>query len=414
MKKSLLFSAIVAFAMQMSAAIVNPDFNKDGIYYHIDNADAKTVSVIYKIYDEENHTPVSDYTGVVTIPSSVENSGVTYTVNAIYTDAFLDCTGVTAVNLPSTLETIGEEAFKGCTGISSFTLPASLKEIQKSAFSGCEGITTMVIPNGVTTFGTNIFTNCTNLTGVTLPEGVTIIANAMFQGCTAITEFEIPATVTKIDGGAFNGCTGLTKITIGKGVETIGSVVFQGCTGMTEIIVDADNVYYSSYDGCLYTKDFTTLKQVALGKTECTVKEGCTKLDTSCAYGSAIEKLTLPGSVNNFQSSCLMECSDLKEIFFPYTGTTVPTSSGLKLPISVNTPKVKLYVPADKISLFNISKWTKAVEILDIATSAELTPEAAAVKVKAIYNVNGSKASANAKGIVLIQTDDNRVVKVAK
>lgn len=413
MKKSLLFSALVAFAMQVSAAIVNPDFNKDGIYYHIDNADAKTVSVIYKIYDEENHTPVSDYTGVVTIPSSVENSGVTYTVNAIYTDAFLDCTGVTAVNLPSTLETIGEEAFKGCTGISSFTLPASLKEIQKSAFSGCEGITTMVIPNGVTTFGTNIFTNCTNLTGVTLPEGVTIIANKMFENCTAITEFDIPASVTKLDGGAFYCCSGLTKITLGAGVETIGTNVFDGCTNMTEINVVSDNPNYSSYDGCLYTKDFATLKQVALGKTECTVKEGCTILDTSCAYKSALEKLTLPGTVNNFKGSSLKECSSLKEIFYPFTGTsiTLPFSA----PFTTNNPKTKLYVPADKMSIFTgNTKWTKAFEILDIATSAELAPEAATAKVKAIYNVTGAKATANAKGIVLIQTDDNRVVKVAK
>lgn len=411
-KVSLLFSLLVAFATQMFAAVVEtPSFSVDGIHYYITDADAKTVSVFYKMYDLENHTPVTDYTGAVTIPATVTSEGANYTVTGIYTDAFLGCEGLTSVSLPEGMLVIGEEAFKGCTGLTAITIPSTVTSLEKSAFAQCSGITAITIPDAVTTFGTNIFQDCTGLKTVVLPAGVQSIANSMFSGCTGLTEFEVPSTVTLIDGGAFNGCTGLTKFTIGKNVATLGTNALAGCTAMQEIIVDADNANYSSYDGCLYTKDFATLKQIALAKTTVTVKEGCTLFDTSCGANAAVEVLNIASTVNKFNGSSLKPTNNLKEVNYPYAGTTAP-SLPFTTPFTTGlNPKPVLNIPAGKAGLFTKAAWKNAFDIKEVSTDGISNAAVKAAAVKDIYTISGVSANKNAKGAVIMRMTDGSVVK---
>lgn len=414
--KSLLLSIFVALATQITAAIVEtPSFTVGGLHYYITDADAKTVSVMYKEYDLPNHEYVTDdYTGDITIPESVTDGGTTYTVTGIFNHAFLGCTELASVILPQTITVIGEEAFQGCTALTTMRIPSTVTSIEKSAFSHCSGITSIVIPDATTEFGTNIFQDCTGLTSITLPAGIETIANSMFSGCTGFTEFEIPSSVTLLDGGAFNGCAGLTKITIGKGVKTIGTNVFDGCTAMEEIIVDEENENYASYDGCLYTKDFATLKQIALAKKTVTIKEGCTTFDTSCGANAAVEVLNIASTVNKFNGSSLKPCKNLKEVNYPYAGTTAP-----KLPFtspfdtSLN-PKPVLNIPAGTASYFSKAAWKNAFDIQEATPDAISNATAAGAEVKEIYTIGGVRANQNAKGAVIIRMTDGSVKKAAK
>lgn len=411
--KSLLLSLFVAFATQMMAA--DADFSVNGIFYVITDADAKTVSVSYEYYDYENHTPVTNYSGNVSIPETVTNDGVTYTVTGIGTDAFLGCTELASVILPQTITVIGEEAFQGCTALTTMRIPSTVTSIEKSAFSHCSGITSIVIPDATTEFGTNIFQDCTSLTSVTLPAGIETIANSMFSGCTGLTEFEIPSTVTVLDAGAFYNCSGLTKISIGKGVKTIGTNALNGCTAMEEINVDEENENYASYDGCLYTKDFATLKQIALAKKTVTIKEGCTTFDTSCGANAAVEVLNIASTVNKFNSSSLKPCENLKEVNYPYAGTKAPTIPGFGTPFTTGlSPKPVLNIPAGTASYFSKAAWKNAFDIQEAAPNAISNATAAGVEVKEIYTIGGVRANQNAKGAVIIRMTDGSVKKAAK
>ena len=103
------------------------------------------------------------------------------------------------------------------------------------AFIDCSGLTSLTLPSSVTSIGNYAFTGCSGLTSLTLPSGVTSIGDYAFQDCRGLTSLTIPSGVTSIGGLAFYGCSGLTSLTIPSGVTSIGNYAFVGCSGLISI-----------------------------------------------------------------------------------------------------------------------------------------------------------------------------------
>lgn len=61
-------------------------------------------------------------------------------LTAIGSGAFYDCTGLTSISLPATLETIGSHVFYGCQALESITIPTSVTSIGSYAFSCDENV----------------------------------------------------------------------------------------------------------------------------------------------------------------------------------------------------------------------------------------------------------------------------------
>ncbi|MCQ2232777.1 MAG: leucine-rich repeat protein, partial [Paludibacteraceae bacterium] len=143
------------------------------------------------------------------------------------------------VVVPSSVEKIGEYAFYGCTGLTSVEIPSSVKVIgggvNGGSFSGCTGLTSVVIPSSVEKIGEKTFSGCTGLTSVEIPSSVKLIGENAFERCTGLTSVEIPNSVKKIGEYAFYGCTGLTSVEILASVKEIGYGAFYGCTGLTSV-----------------------------------------------------------------------------------------------------------------------------------------------------------------------------------
>ena len=58
-----------------------------------------------------------------------------YTSNdVIGSCAFYGCSGLTSINIPSSITEIGESAFRYCSGLTSINIPSSITEIGESAF----------------------------------------------------------------------------------------------------------------------------------------------------------------------------------------------------------------------------------------------------------------------------------------
>ena len=51
--------------------------------------------------------------------------------------AFIDCKGLTSVDIPNSVTIIGNAAFCGCSGLTSITIPNSVKRIRENAFAYC-------------------------------------------------------------------------------------------------------------------------------------------------------------------------------------------------------------------------------------------------------------------------------------
>ena len=101
-------------------------------------------------------------------------------------------------------------------------------------FDGCSGLTSIDIPSSVTKFGTATFRGCTSLTSIDIPSSVTSLGSYLFQDCIALTSIDIPSSVTTIYSGVFKGCTALTSIDIPSSVTLfycqdfdLNSIVFE-------------------------------------------------------------------------------------------------------------------------------------------------------------------------------------------
>ncbi|WP_072399844.1 leucine-rich repeat domain-containing protein [Flaviramulus basaltis] len=175
------------------------------------------------------------YTGAVTIPSTVEYNAVTYAVTSIKQQAFFNCLGLTSVTIGNSVTTIGIDAFQQSSNLTSVTMGNSVTTIERRAFSDCTSLTSITISNSVTSIEDYTFDNCTGLTSVTIGNSVTSIGEFAFSDCTSLTSITIPNSVTYIDNYAFLNCSSVTTLTIPALVWHIGGGAFSGCTSLTTV-----------------------------------------------------------------------------------------------------------------------------------------------------------------------------------
>ena len=147
--------------------------------------------------------------------AKIVSGGGSYLYNDSYTNdnelgscAFLNCSGLTSLSLPSSLTSIEREAFAGCSGLTSLSLPSSLTSIKYRAFYGCSGLTSLSLPSSLTSIEYYAFYGCSGLTSLSLPSGITSIDWNAFSGCSGLTSLTLPSSLTSIDSGAFSGCSG--------------------------------------------------------------------------------------------------------------------------------------------------------------------------------------------------------------
>ena len=233
--------------------------------------------------------------------------------------AFRDCTALTSVKIPNTVEDIGRDAFHGCTALKSIIIPESVTDIHNSAFYGCkslesitmsnikkyvgdignntfygcEALKSITIPYGATYLGDCTFKGCSSLTSVTIPDSVTTIYSNSFDGCTSLTNITIPDSVIRINSNAFRNCKALTSITIPGGVKTIGSYTFYGCTALTDVTISegVEFIDYYAFESC-----------------------------------SSLTSITIPASVTNFSPRVFLNCGRLKTVIFKGTPTSIASA----------------------------------------------------------------------------------------
>ncbi len=360
MKRLLFFSLFLMMAMLSFAH----DFEAGGIYYNITSSSAPyMVEVTYQGTDSSQYG--NEYSGAVSIPSSVVYNGITYKVAGIGYEAFRNCTGLTSVTIPNSVTSIGANAFYGTAWYDNQpngllyigkvaykykgTMPSNTKIVLKEgtlvisdiAFSGCSGLTSITIPNSVTSIGSSAFKNCSGLTSITIPNSVTSIgANAfygtawydnqpnglVYAGKVAYkykgtmpknTVIDLEEGTTGIAGNAFNNCSGLTSITIPNSVTSIGDDAFMNCSSLTSITIPNGVTSFGSYAfyGCS-------------GLTSITIPNSVTSISYCAFYGcSGLTSITIPNGVTSIGSYAFYNCSGLTSITIPNSVTSIGWSA---------------------------------------------------------------------------------------
>ncbi len=191
------------------------------------------------------------------------------------------------------LLTLGEGAFQYNMELESIKLPNSLRSIGANAFdgfktdysgnrSGLPKLKTINIPSGVKFIGNNVFLGSVLETitvakdnrwftmneenNLLLSKDMTKLLYVVVK--LGLTELVVPEGVLEISDNLFNNLTELVKITFPASLESVGNSLFIGSNALTKIEVSANNKFFTSKDGVLYSKDMEILYFYPFGKQE--------------------------------------------------------------------------------------------------------------------------------------------------
>ena len=198
LKKRLLITTIILAAVLVLNLLMIQAADADDLTFVLNEAQT----------GYEVHKCSPNATGMLSIPESYNGKPVV----AIGREAFLDCTRLTGVTIPSSVTSIGWYAFSGCTGLTSISIPDSVTSMDWFAFAGCTRLSSVTIGNGVTCIDASAFADCTALTTITVGKNVTTIGWSAFKNCSNLTTVTLPKAATTIDRYAFYGCDRLATV----------------------------------------------------------------------------------------------------------------------------------------------------------------------------------------------------------
>lgn len=291
---------------------------------------------LFSYQADETSVTITDYptsaTGPVLIPAEIEGLPVT----EIGFQAFADCVGITALDIPATVTRIAAGAFFNCAGLSRVPIPAAVTSIGDSAFGYCGALTEMVVPSGVTVISDSLFERCSLLAGVTLPPGILSIGNSSFSFCGALTSLVIPETVKVIGNNAFFYGSGLTSLVLPEGLETIGTSAFSNCINLASVNLPPSltAIGASAFSYCAKLTSASIPPGVTvLGASvfeRCILLSSVTLPSTLKTIGnsaffvcSALPTITLPEGLETIEHSAFRSCTSLTSISVPASVTTI-------------------------------------------------------------------------------------------
>lgn len=358
---------------------VSTTFLADGIYYRLKDMTTNNEVEVTSVPEG-----IANYSGNITIPSSVTYNNKVYAVTGIYDSAFngskitsitlpdglqiirghafYNCQSLTEIEIPSTVEEIGSHAFYGCYGLNKMTLPEGLKTLREYAFAYCTQLTNVTLPNTVTVIEHNTFYGCSGLTAITWPASVNTIEDNMFDGCEKLTNVTLPATLTSIKHAAFYNCRSLLKITLPESLTTIGYEAFRSCSALTSIIIPngVKTIESSTFSYC------ESLVSVLLPAQLETI-------GSEAFYNCPnLASITLPATLKTIGSNAFGACGSLSSIYAqPSTAPEAVNGGGLESHYEVAT----LYVqPASKQAYQTAPYWSQFKTISEFTKIAAEQP----------------------------------------
>ena len=256
--------------------------------------------------------------GKLIVPSFINGKAVV----GIRANGFYECTGLTGLILPDTVEYINVNAFLGCEELTRVRWSAGLRKINSGAFD-CTGLETLVLPEGVTFLGGNAFGHA-KLKSVSLPSTVA----------------KMTATNEKSDANPFAFCENLEEIYVAEG-----------------------NKAYKSDGNCVMRREDNTL---VAGCKKSKIPSYTEHIGRSAFQGAALESVALPEGVTSIGNFAFAHNDRLKEITLPQSLTSIGKYAFLWC-----AALGKIAIP-DGVTSVGDNAFSTCVSLKELALGAEL------------------------------------------
>lgn len=227
---------------------------------------------------------------------------------------------------------ISQKLYINGVSVSSLTIPNDVTTINYGVFARCNAIKRLTIPSNVRTIGNSSFRGCPNLSSLTLNEGVEVISeDAFFE--TPLTSITIPNSVTAIYGGAFTHCEKVERIEIGSGLTTI---TYQANGNpfdvsplnqsnkfrvLSSITVSPDNTHFEAVNNCLVE---TSTKKLVVGCKNSVIPNDIVEIGRDAfSHVSGLTSIQLPSTLANIGINAFIYCRDLTSVTIPSSVTEI-------------------------------------------------------------------------------------------
>ena len=201
--------------------------------------------------------------------------------------------------------------------IKSYVISSSVTSIGDSAFYRCHSLSEIVIPSSVASIGDSAFWGCDSLSEIVIPSSVTSIGDNAFFDCRSLSEIVIPSSVTSIGKGAFSRCRSLSEIVIPSSVTRIGNEAFWNCRSLSEIVIPSSvtSIGDSVFSGCV------SLSEIVIPSSVTSIGDS---VFSSCV---SLSEIVIPSSVTSIGDWAFSGCDSLSEIVIPSSVISIGDSA---------------------------------------------------------------------------------------
>lgn len=195
----------------------------------------------------------------VRMTSMVDVSGL----SEISDSAFANCSLLGELTLGEQLTSVGENAFVNCVSLTKVSLPSSVQTVSNYAFAN-SGITSLNIPTSLSSWGKGVVKGCEKLSAITggnnnyvvdsnngtlICDG-TLLLYVTTQSNEQVDSFTLPQGVTSIAPYAFYGNKTIKSLDVSDGAPTLSSL--EGLLELQNLTVsdlDSANPYLAYWFG---------------------------------------------------------------------------------------------------------------------------------------------------------------------
>ena len=241
------------------------------------------------------------------------------------------------LQLPMTYDnscySISDSAFYKCSNLDCITIPNCINDIGVDAFLDCSGLTAVHIldmhswctidfsseTSNPLYYAKNLYLNNVLLREIIIPKGISVIKPNAFVNCSNITLVEIPETINAIGDNAFYGCRKDTIINFSyliiensSSYGYIGRYAYKIINAPNGEYVDDKFIFYSSDDMHHLAGYIGDEQQVVLPNN---YKEGDYIIMNDAFKDNAhIKYVEVPNSVTSICENAFYGCSNLKTV----------------------------------------------------------------------------------------------------
>lgn len=279
-------------------------------------------------------------------------------------EAFSGCSLLKTLSNTSNLKGIGYSAFSGCTSLENTDfLGNKVVSINGNAFLNCTGLTSVNLPESITSINDDegIFVGCENISELKIgyiylkrsSNGVfnDSLINHLWGKDTetvgSVTKIVITGnSVTKLYEYYFTGFVNLTDFEMSNSITEIEDYTFSGCSKLENIVfsnsIDVSSFSSDALNGTKYLKDlnkpwilnetilFYVPKTLSDEYKNYVVPNGVTTINANVfANNETLETLKIPSSVTSIGVGAFSYCRNLTSVEFETNPNLTSFSEGL-------------------------------------------------------------------------------------